>query len=92
MHAHTLDMPTNTALFPVLIGRGLFSRPPRRHTHCTFTGGYTLRNVARCWCFETSRMLGLDLPDQLPDSVSLLPVLLLFLLLLFFFFSFFSVM
>lgn len=31
-------------------------------------GGYTLRNVARCWCFETSRMLGLDLPDQLPDS------------------------
>ena len=36
------------------------------------TGGYTLRNVARCWCFETSRCLGLDLPDQLPDSVSFL--------------------
>jgi len=45
-----------------------------------FTGGYTLRNVARCWCFETSRMLGLDLPDQLPDSVSLLLLLLLLLL------------
>ena len=27
-------------------------------------GGYTMRNVARCWCYETSRMLGLDLPDQ----------------------------
>lgn len=33
-------------------------------------GGYTLRNVARCWCFETSRMLGLDLPDELPETVS----------------------
>ncbi|KAL3152707.1 hypothetical protein ABBQ38_012298 [Trebouxia sp. C0009 RCD-2024] len=31
-------------------------------------GGYTLRNVARCWCFETSRCLGLDLDDHLPDS------------------------
>ena len=37
---------------------------------CGAAGGYTLRNVARCWCFETSRCLGLDLPDQLPDSVS----------------------
>ena len=27
-------------------------------------GGYTMRNVARCWCYETSRMLGMDLPDQ----------------------------
>lgn len=40
---------------------------------CGAAGGYTLRNVARCWCFETSRCLGLDLPDQLPDSVSQLP-------------------
>ena len=30
-------------------------------------GGYTLRNVARCWCYETGRLLGLDLPDALPD-------------------------
>ena len=37
---------------------------------CMLAGGYTLRNVARCWCFETSRMLGLDLEDQLPDAVS----------------------
>ncbi len=27
-------------------------------------GGYTLRNVARCWCFETGRLMGVDLPDQ----------------------------
>lgn len=26
-------------------------------------GGYTLRNVARCWCYETGRMMGIDLPD-----------------------------
>ena len=27
-------------------------------------GGYTLRNVARCWCYETGRMMGVDLPDK----------------------------
>ncbi len=27
-------------------------------------GGYTLRNVARCWTFETGRIMGVDLPDQ----------------------------
>jgi histone deacetylase 1/2 len=31
-------------------------------------GGYTMRNVARCWCYETGRLLGLDLPDDLPES------------------------
>ncbi|KAG2487168.1 hypothetical protein HYH03_014150 [Edaphochlamys debaryana] len=30
-------------------------------------GGYTLRNVARCWCYETGRMMGIDLPDVLPE-------------------------
>eukprot|EP00937_MAST-01D_sp_MAST-1D-sp2_P004631 g4631.t1 len=29
-------------------------------------GGYTMRNVARCWTYETSRMLGVDLADELP--------------------------
>ena len=29
-------------------------------------GGYTMRNVARCWAYETGRLLGLDLPDDLP--------------------------
>ena len=29
-------------------------------------GGYTIRNVARCWCFETSRLLGQQIPDALP--------------------------
>ena len=31
-------------------------------------GGYTMRNVARCWCFETGRLLGLDLPDKCASS------------------------
>lgn len=31
-------------------------------------GGYTMRNVARCWCYETGRLLGLELDDALPDA------------------------
>ncbi len=27
-------------------------------------GGYTMRNVARCWCYETGRMLAEELPDE----------------------------
>ena len=29
-------------------------------------GGYSIRNVARCWCYETSRLLGTPIADQLP--------------------------
>lgn len=29
-------------------------------------GGYTVRNVARCWAYETSRVVGVTLSDQLP--------------------------
>ena len=29
-------------------------------------GGYTIRNVARCWCFETSRLLNQAIPDTIP--------------------------
>jgi histone deacetylase 1/2 len=31
-------------------------------------GGYTMRNVARCWCYETGRLLGKELEDELPES------------------------
>ena len=31
-------------------------------------GGYTMRNVARCWCYETGKLLGKDLEDDLPES------------------------
>eukprot|EP01023_Acetabularia_acetabulum_P019024 TRINITY_DN19629_c0_g1_i12.p2 TRINITY_DN19629_c0_g1~~TRINITY_DN19629_c0_g1_i12.p2 ORF type:complete len:295 (-),score=61.15 TRINITY_DN19629_c0_g1_i12:707-1591(-) len=31
-------------------------------------GGYTLRNVARCWTYETSKMLQMDLPNKLPEK------------------------
>jgi len=29
-------------------------------------GGYTIRNVARCWTYETSLLLNSDLPNDLP--------------------------
>jgi len=29
-------------------------------------GGYTIRNVARCWCYETARVLETEISDQLP--------------------------
>lgn len=27
-----------------------------------------MRNVARCWCYETGKLLGHDLDDELPES------------------------
>jgi len=29
-------------------------------------GGYTIRNVARCWTYETAQLLNVELTDQLP--------------------------
>ena len=29
-------------------------------------GGYTIRNVARCWAYETSIALGTEIPNELP--------------------------
>jgi len=29
-------------------------------------GGYTIRNVARCWTYETAIALGCDIPNELP--------------------------
>lgn len=31
-------------------------------------GGYTIRNVARCWAYETSRVLNADISDEMPFS------------------------
>ncbi|MEO1103378.1 MAG: cytochrome d ubiquinol oxidase subunit II, partial [Pseudomonadota bacterium] len=31
-------------------------------------GGYTMRNVARCWTYETSVLLDAKIPDELPYS------------------------
>jgi acetoin utilization deacetylase AcuC-like enzyme len=31
-------------------------------------GGYTIRNVARCWTYETSVLAGMDLPNELPPN------------------------
>ncbi len=33
---------------------------------CVGGGGYTMRNVARCWAYETSVLLGQEIPDELP--------------------------
>ncbi|KAJ2533129.1 histone deacetylase [Coemansia sp. RSA 1935] len=32
-------------------------------------GGYTIRNVARCWTYETGIVCGTELPEQLPSTV-----------------------
>jgi len=29
-------------------------------------GGYSIRNVARCWCYETSKLLDTPISDQVP--------------------------
>lgn len=31
-------------------------------------GAYTMRNVARCWCYETGRLLGMELPNECAPS------------------------
>lgn len=30
-------------------------------------GGYTIRNVARCWCYETGVALGVEIDDKMPQ-------------------------
>lgn len=32
-------------------------------------GGYTIENVARCWAYETSLALDIELPDKLPEGL-----------------------
>ena len=29
-------------------------------------GGYTVRNVARCWTFETSLLLAMEISNEMP--------------------------
>lgn len=31
-------------------------------------GGYSLRNVARCWTYETSVALGIEIDNKIPDN------------------------
>eukprot|EP00798_Chlamydomonas_sp_ICE-L_P022386 gene22386-29493_t len=60
---------------------GCFNLSMEGHSHCLEFltrynvpmlvlggGGYTLRNVARCWCYETGRLMGIDLPDNIPEA------------------------
>lgn len=34
-------------------------------------GGYTIRNVARCWTYETAVALGNDIANELPYNGSI---------------------
>ena len=60
---------------------GLFNLSVRGHGECvkymksfgvpmvlTGGGGYTLRNVARCWTYETSVALGQDIDNNIPQN------------------------
>lgn len=38
-------------------------------------GGYTLRNVARCWTYETGMLLGMDLDNTCAPCVPWQPEL-----------------
>lgn len=31
-------------------------------------GGYTVKNVSRCWCYETAIAVGTEIPDELPHN------------------------
>lgn len=31
-------------------------------------GGYTINNVAKCWCYETGRLVGDDLDGKIPED------------------------
>ena len=31
-------------------------------------GGYTITNVAKCWCYETGRLVGEDLNGNIPEN------------------------
>lgn len=60
---------------------GTFSLSNRGHGHCVEKvaalglpllvlggGGYTVKNVARCWTYETSLLTGTEIPDTLPNT------------------------
>mmetsp|Transcript_18962 Transcript_18962/g.26247 ORF Transcript_18962/g.26247 Transcript_18962/m.26247 type:complete len:241 (+) Transcript_18962:306-1028(+) len=60
---------------------GLFNLSVRGHGECvnhmkkfgvplivTGGGGYSLRNVARCWAYETSVSLGIELDNEIPEN------------------------
>ena len=32
-------------------------------------GGYTIKNVSRCWAYETAVLVGADIPDTLPATI-----------------------
>jgi hypothetical protein len=32
-------------------------------------GGYTIKNVSRCWTYETAVLVGADVPNELPQTV-----------------------
>lgn len=60
---------------------GCFNLSVKGHGHCVNYvknygrplllcggGGYTLRNVARCWAYETGLAVGVELPNDMPEN------------------------
>ena len=60
---------------------GCFNLSVKGHAHCLKYvqnkqvpllvlggGGYTLRNVAACWAYETAVILGLEPPNDIPED------------------------
>ncbi|KCV68495.1 histone deacetylase 3 [Fonticula alba] len=45
-----------------------FVRSFNRPTLVLGGGGYTVRNVARCWTWETAVVCGQDIPDEIPSN------------------------
>ncbi len=59
---------------------GLFNLSVKGHAECVENiksygvpmiliggGGYTLRNVPRCWTYETAVALGVEIPNEIPE-------------------------
>ncbi|KAI9921414.1 hypothetical protein PsorP6_002502 [Peronosclerospora sorghi] len=62
-----MDDESFTDIFRSVIAKVMeHSAPGAVLLQCVGGGGYTLRNVARAWCYEASLLVGVDTPDAMP--------------------------
>lgn len=63
------DIPSEFSLVTILYCVSfLFAPVPRLSPFVFFSGGYTIRNVARCWAYETAVALGQQISDDIPHN------------------------